>query len=193
MGDHLARIGIIVTLFTAIFVPWWKDRRQKFEGEFKIKAELSGFANDLRVGGRPKPIESVYGAEYVKSHHLFGDYGTQVVYWYNEFEDYNTIFRKLEEKRQSLSSNAGHDEMRSLADQILTRQNSMANQIDGMLKIDWLKRIPDKISNSGLSRTKFLWYLLKQDALEEPTRNKDYLYAAMNKLLRRSSGAKYGR
>ena len=57
----------------------------------------------------------------------------------------------------------------------------MANQIEcGFLRSPWLKRIPDDMNNSGLSRTKFVWYLLKQDALEEPTRKGDFMKGAMD-------------
>jgi len=65
----------------------------------------------------------------------------------------------------------------------------MANQIDGILKSGWLKRVPDDLSNSGLSRTKFIWYLLKQDALEEPTTNKQFWITALDKFL--GTGVRY--
>lgn len=43
-----------------------------------------------------------------------------------------------------------------------------------------MKKIPDDMNNSGLSRTKFIWYLLKQDALEEPTKKGDFRKAAVD-------------
>ena len=46
-----------------------------------------------------------------------------------------------------------------------------------ILASQWLKRIPSDFNLDKLTRTKFIWYLLKQDALEEPTRDGDYKQA----------------
>jgi hypothetical protein len=179
--------GVLFAFLLNYFWHFWNDNHQKFEGEFQIKAELSSIRNNLRVGGRPHPIEPIYGADHVKEYHLFGVYGTQVAYWYRGFEKYNLKLEEynlqLEELNyaESLGRDINPNGAQLIAGTILTKQNSMANQIDGMLESNWLKRIPDDLSNSGLTRTKFIWYLLKQDALEEPTKNKDFLYAAIDK------------
>jgi hypothetical protein len=152
---------------------------KKFKGEYLIKAELSGIMNDLEVGGRPQPIEPVYGADYVREHQLFGENSTQIILWYKGFEKYN---RQLEELKEALQEQKpdNHDTIQFLASQIQNRQRSMANQIDAELKLDLFKKIPDDMNNSGLSRTKFIWYFLKQDALEEPTRDGDFRRAIVD-------------
>jgi hypothetical protein len=156
------------------------DNYQKFIGEYFIKAELSGTENDLRAGGRPQPIEPVYGADYVRENRLFGENTTQIIFWYKGFDNYN---RKLKVLKEQLHESDNHDDIQFVASKIETNRRSMANQIEGMLRSGWLKRIPDDMNNSGLSKTKFVWYLLKQDALEEPTRKGDFRRAIIDKLL----------
>jgi hypothetical protein len=143
----------------------WNSKRLIFEEEYYIKAELSGIAHDLRVGGRPEPIRPIYGADHVRKYRLFGEYRTQVIYWYEIFQKHNVKFENF------------HDNY----PEILRNQESIANQIVvGHLRLRFMKRIPDDLNNSGLSKTKFLWYLLNQDALDEPTRKGDFRKAAVD-------------
>lgn len=174
VGSFFGIIGAFLVNYTWQYL---KGKHHEFLGEYHIKAELSGFAHKLRVGGRPLPIEPIYGAEYVKDNSLFGENCTLIAFWYRGFEKYNTELERLEKLRKKACT---HNEIRFAADMILTKQSSMANQIDAMLKLDLFKKIPDDMSNSGLSIPKFIWYVLKQDALEEPTREGDFIRAIVD-------------
>jgi hypothetical protein len=123
-------------------------------GEYHIKSELIGIKHDLEVGGRPQPIEPIYGADYVREFHLFGENCTQVIYWYKGFDKYNSKFEVLDER---------HDHVG-----IQMIQHSETNLMGGILSSHFLKRIPDDYSD--LSTIKFIRYLLGQDAKEEPTK-----------------------
>jgi hypothetical protein len=125
----------------------WRDNRQQFVGEYHIKGELEEIKHDLEVGGKPEPIEPVYGADYVREYHLFGEKCTQVIYWYKGFEKYNSGFEARDYYEK------------------LRRQHSMANQIGGILSNPWLKKIPDE--DSDLSIIKFIRYLFGLDAMKE--------------------------
>ncbi len=153
-----------------------KDRRQKFEKEYHIKAELSGIEHDLGIGGTPKPIEPVYGAGYVREGDLFGEHSTEVLFWYKGFEEYNKRFEALKE-------NGDHKG-------ILRLQHSKKNEMGGILSSYWLKRIPD--SGSDLSTSKFIRYLLRRDAKEEPTNPSLWklLQSQLNRRRRRRSGGR---
>ena len=167
-------VGSFLGVGLAFMVNWiWQKLRGKrlnFEEEYYIKAELSGIGHDLTVGGKPEPIKPIYGADHVRKYRLFGEYRTQVIYWYEGFQRYNI---KLENLQKNFHENYY---------EILGNQSSMANQIDGSLRSPWLKRIPDDMNNSGLSITKFIWYLLRQDALDEPTKKGQFRKAALNKI-----------
>jgi len=187
-------VGSFLGVILAFGFNWlwqtWGSKRLNFEEEYHIKAELRGIRNDLRAGGRPHPIKPIYGADHVRKYRLFGEDRTQVIYWYEGFQKYNFQLEDLMEQRQALpSTDVNHTQSVLLAGVIQTNRISMANQIDGMLGSDWLKRIPDSTNNSGLSRTKFIWYWLKQDALEEPTRNRQFWVAALDKFL--GAGVRY--
>ena len=185
---------------------------QKFLGEYLIKAEMGSVEHDLRVGGKPEPIEVVYGADYIRENRLFGENRTQIILWYEEFQKYNFELEELKEQRlrsieelerlhqyqidgleglevDSKKEELIHEQLISLGATIETKRNSMANQIEAMLRSGWLKRIPDDMNNSGLSNTKFIWYLLKQDALPEPTKNRQIWVAALDKFL--GAGVRY--
>jgi len=187
-------VGSFLGVILAFGFNWlwqtWGSKRLIFEEEYHIKAELRGIGNDLRVGGRPHPIKPIYGADHVRKYRLFGENRTQVIYWYEGFQKYNFQLEDLMEEHQLLpSTDANHTQVQLLAGTIQTNRISMANQIDGMLSSDWLKRIPNSTNNSGLTRTKFIWYLLKQDALGEPTKNRQFWVAALDKFL--GAGVRY--
>lgn len=163
--------GVLAAFLLNYAWQFLRDNHQKFVGEYHVKAELSGIKNDLGVGGKPEPIEPIYGPDYVREYHLFGEDCTQVIFWYKGFEKYNSRFEILERRRDSVG--------------IQMMQHSEANLLGGILSSQFLKRIPDSLSNSGLSRTKFVWYLLGQDALEEPTRKGQFRNAIVDKLLKK--------
>jgi len=190
-------VGSFLGVFLAFVLNWigqaWGSTRLKFEEEYHIKAELKGFGNELRAGGRPLPIKPIYGADHVRKYRLFGENRDEVIYWYEGFQKYNfqldDLMVRREMRRIAPSQLVNHTQLQLLAGEIKAHQDSMANQIDGMLRSDWLKRIPSSINNSGLSTAKFIWYLLKQDALEEPTTNRQFWVAALDKLF--GAGVQY--
>jgi hypothetical protein len=187
-------VGSFLGVFLAFVINWlwqrWGSKRLNFEEEYHIKAELSRIEHNLRVGSRPRPIKPIYGADHVIKYRLFGEYRTQIVLWYEGFQRYNFQLEDLVEQRQELLHLDIHDPQAVLlGERIEANRKSMANQIDVFLRSDWLKRIPDDTNNSGLSRTKFIWYWLKQDALEEPTTNRQFWVAALDKLL--GAGVQY--
>jgi len=147
VGSFLGVFGAFVLNYVWQF---WRDNHQKFVGEYHIKAELRGIKHNQEIGGKIKPIEPIYGADYVREYHLFGDNCTQVLFWYRGFEKYNSRLETLDYFEK------------------LTSRRSMANQIDGILHTPWLKKIPDDASD--LSTIKFIRYLLGRDAPEEPTK-----------------------
>jgi hypothetical protein len=187
-------VGSFLGVSLAFVINWawqtWNSKRLTFEEEYYIKAELSGIGHDLRVGGRPEQIKPIYGADHVRKYRLFGEYRTQVIYWYEAFQKYNFELEKFNEELDEIQKHSEeseeqhlHEEIYRVASKIETNRESMANQIEyGFLRSDWLKRIPNDLSNSGLSKTKLIWYLLNQDALEEPTTNRDFWIAAVDKI-----------
>jgi hypothetical protein len=190
-------VGSFLGVSFAFVMNWalqtWNSKSLIFEEEYYIKSELSTIVNDLRAGGIPLPIKVIYGADHVRKYRLFGEHRTLAIYWYDEFIKYNFEYEELQKQRLEACMFLDRDNITSIFDSISDQQKYMAKRIDVMLKESWLKRIPDDMSNSGLSTTKFVWYLLNQDALEEPTKNKDYWYAAVNKLLRRNKKIEYAR
>jgi len=155
-------LGVIVAFILNYAWQYLRDNHQKFVGEYHIKAELRGIANNLRVGGIPQPIEPVYGADHVKDFRLFGENGTRVVFWYRGFEKYNLKLEKLQEQRRAASHSHNHANIQVLAGLISTGQRTTAAQIEAELGLKWLKRMPDDMNNSGLSKAKFIWYLLSK-------------------------------
>jgi len=122
-------VGSFLGVGLASMVNWiWQKLRGKrlnFEEEYYIKAELSGIRHDLEVGGKPEPIKPIYGADHVRKYRLFGEYRTQVIYWYEVFQRYNIKFENLQKNF--------HENY----DEILLNQSSMANQIYGSLRSPW--------------------------------------------------------
>jgi len=167
----------------------WNAKRLIFEEEYYIKSELSIIVHNLRAGGIPLPIRVIYGADHVRKYRLFGEHRTLVIYWYDEFIKYNFEYEELQKKRKKACA-LDHADITSISDRISDKQKDMAKRIDVMLKERWLKRIPDEMGNSGISKTKFVWYLFNQDALEEPTRKGDFRKAVLNRLLRRGDSSK---
>ncbi|MGB7571945.1 MAG: hypothetical protein WBL87_09335 [Methanothrix sp.] len=167
----------------------WSIKRLIFEEEYYIKAELEGIEHDVdpELGGRPHPIKPIYGADHIRKYRLFGEYRTQVIYWYEGFEKYNSRLEDLWQQHRGANNS---EERQAIADAFWTLRNSQHNLMGGILRSGWLKKIPESTNNSGLSLTKFVWYLLNQDALEEPTRKGDFSKAALNKLLRKGPSRK---
>lgn len=157
----------------------WNNKRLIFEEEYYIKSELEGIEHDIdpEIGGRNNPIKPIYGADHVRKYRLFGEYRTQVIYWYEDFEKYNSSLEELRELRDKNEISGG-----AIASAFWYLRNSQHNGMGGILRSSWLQKIPESTSNSGLSTTKFVWYLLNQDALKEPTRKGDFRIAVVEKI-----------
>jgi hypothetical protein len=145
---------VLAGFVASLLLQYRIDNRRKFRDEYNIKAELDGISTSLVAGGRPEPIDIVYGADYVREGRLFGEHSTEVIFWYKGFEKYNRDFEEL----KKLDGRLG----------IQMMQQSKAGEIGGMLHSSWMKKIPD--ADSDLSTTKFIRYLLGRDAKEEPTK-----------------------
>lgn len=149
--------GLFIALIGFVVKNGWQflvNKRQKFIEEYHIKAELGRIKKNLEVGGTPKPIEFVLGADHIKKYRLFGENFTQVILLYKGFDDYNNKFEDLKNKGDLLG--------------IQRNQVSKANEMRGILSNHWMKKIPDDYSD--LSTIKFIRYLLGRDAKEEPTK-----------------------
>jgi hypothetical protein len=134
-------IGLILGIITTKCYNIYK----KFEGESLIKGELEGIAHNLEVAGKPNTkIEVDYGASYIRHHPLmlFGEHNSEVLRFYTGiFDKYNSDLE-----------NGTYEEN-------LRMQQSIINQIGGILSNPWLKKIPSEPSIIG-----FIKYLLKRDA-----------------------------
>jgi hypothetical protein len=115
----------------------FKDKHQKFIREYLIKSELRRIITNLRAGGTPKPIKIIYGADYVREHRLFGENGTRVILWYNEFGAYNTQFEDLKKHRSSATN---RDEGIFYGRMILQEQEKMARIIAVDIREHWMKK-----------------------------------------------------
>jgi len=159
----------------------WSNKRLIFEEEYHIKAELERIEHNLdpRIGGKSHPIRIIYGADHIRKYRLFGGSRTQAINWYEGFEIYNSRLERLRELRLEATT---HSVQQNIAYTINKHRRSKADEMSGILSSNWLKKIPEDTNNSGLSKTKFVWYLLNQDALEEPTRKGDFRTAVVNKI-----------
>lgn len=159
----------------------WSNKRLIFEEEYYIKAELASIEHNIdpELGGRNQPIRPIYGADHIRKYRLFGENRTQVIYWYVGFEKYNLRLDDLWENHHDAKNS---EERQAIASKFWHLRNSQYNVIGGILKSSLLKKIPESTNNSGLSKTKFVWYLLNQDALEEPTRKGDFRIAVVHKI-----------
>jgi hypothetical protein len=146
-------LGVLLAFILNYIWQFWNNEHLRFEEEYRIKAELKRIEHDL--GGKTKPIKPVYGAGHVIKYRLFGKNRTEVIGWYVGFERYNSSLEDLKEE-------GNHPEIENL-------KLRKVNEMGGILHSGFLKRIPD--DDSDLSKIKFIRYLLKLDAMEEPTRS----------------------
>jgi hypothetical protein len=155
----------------AIF-DWWKDKGHEFREEYLIKTELEKikhlFDSQLKTKNKlPIRLELIYGADYVRDNHLFGEYMTHVRHWYEVAESYNSSVENYKNLTNYSTLEATKSEAWTLCLLDIDVKRSFLRKNAGiMFQTPWLKKVPNY--DSDLSKIKFLRYLLGRDAFEEP-------------------------